>query len=245
MAGTRRSTTARSLHSVRFPGETPAYRAARNRLLRAERDLRRRLEAVATLRRALPLGGVVREDYVFEEGGPSPDDLTTVRRVRMSELFADGKPSLLVYSYMFGPAMPDACPMCTSLLDGLDGTVAHATERVNFVVVAKSPIQRVRAFARDRGWRRLRLLSSAGNTYNRDYLGEDATGAQNPSLNVFVRLEGAIHHFYNTELFFLGTGRGQHPRHVDLLWPLWNLFDLTPEGRGTDWYPQLRYDTAR
>jgi predicted dithiol-disulfide oxidoreductase (DUF899 family) len=109
------------------------------------------------------------------------------------------------------------------------------------LVVAKSPIARIMALARERGWHGLRLLSSAGNTYNRDYHGENRREDQLPSLNVFVRRNGRIHHFYQTELLFAPTARGQDGRHVDMIWPLWNMFDVTPEGRGTDWYPRLRY----
>jgi predicted dithiol-disulfide oxidoreductase (DUF899 family) len=133
--------------------------------------------------------------------------------------------------------------MCTSMLDGLDGIAPHATQRVNFAVVAKSPIDRILKFARERGWRNLRLLSSAGTTYNRDYGGEAEDGSQRPSLNVFARRAEKIHHFYNAELLFVRSEKGQNPRHVDLLWPLWNLFDLTPDGRGTDWYPRLGYES--
>ena len=127
------------------------------------------------------------------------------------------------------------------MLDGLDRTVLHAGQRLNVVVVAKSPIQRIRAIARDRGWRNLRLLSSAGNSYNRDYRGENEKGSQIPALNVFTRKGGKIHHAYCTELMFARSDPGQHPRHVDVIWPLWNLFDYTPEGRGTDWHPKLVY----
>ena len=106
-------------------------------------------------------------------------------------------------------------------------------------MVAKSPIQRIRAVARERGWNHLRLLSSAGNTYNHDYQGENEKGDQLPSLNVFARRDGKIHHFFNTELLFAPSEPGQDGRHVDLIWPLWNLLDFTPEGRGTDWRPKL------
>ncbi|MCI0348289.1 MAG: DUF899 family protein, partial [Acidobacteriales bacterium] len=124
---------------------------------------------------------------------------------------------------------------------GLNGVAPHATERINFAAVAKSPLARIRAFARERGWRNLRLLSSAGNTYNRDYYGETQDGSQIPSLNVFVRRDGKVRHFYNTELLFAPREPGQDGRHVDLIWPLWNLFDFTQDGRGTDWYPKLTY----
>ncbi|MBI4490562.1 MAG: DUF899 family protein [Deltaproteobacteria bacterium] len=229
-------------HSVRFPGESRGYRRARNELLLAERQLRRHIEKVAALRRQLPLGGNLDQDYVFEEGAPDLDDTETVRRVRLSDLFEHGKGSLIVYSFMYGPEMAKPCPMCTALLDGLNGTAPHTAQRVNFVVVAKSPIQRIRAFAGERGWRHLRLLSSSGNTYNRDYHGETSDGSQSPALNVFVRRGRKVHHFYSTELLFAPTEPGQNARHVDLIWPLWSLFDLTPEGRGADWYPKLSYE---
>jgi predicted dithiol-disulfide oxidoreductase (DUF899 family) len=239
-AKTKRKPAPKWLHGERFPGESKAYRSARDKLLRAEMDLRRQMEQVAVIRRKLPLGGPVPQDYEFEEGAADLDDTQTVRRIRLSELFQPGKGTLIVYSYMYGPNMARPCPSCTSILDGLNGTAPHAAQRVNLVVVAKSPIGRIRDFARGRGWRNLWLLSSEGNSYNRDYRGETATGSQMPSLNVFVKRGGKIHHVYNTELAFAPREKGQDPRHVDAIWPLWNLFDYTPEGRG-DWYPKLSY----
>jgi predicted dithiol-disulfide oxidoreductase (DUF899 family) len=221
-----------SKHSVRFPGETQSYRSARDQLLEAEVALRRNLEDVAAKRRTLPPGGEVPEDYTFDsEKGP----------VRMSQLFADGKATLVIYSFMFGPKMAAACPLCTSILDGMDGEAPHIRQRVNFAVVAKSPIERILQFARSRGWRNLPLLSSANNTYNRDYHAEESNGGQMPALNVFVRRDERIRHFYNTELLYAPHEKGQDGRHVDLIWPLWNLFDYTPDGRGTDWNPRLSY----
>lgn len=233
--------TPSTLHSMRFPGESAEYRAARDRLLRDEAALRRHIEEVAALRRALPLGGPVAEDYVFEEGAAELDDVGTVRKVRLSDLFERGKDTLVAYSFMYSPAMEKPCPMCTAMLDSLNGTAPHASQRVNLVVVAKSPLERIRSHARARGWRNLRLLSSAGNTYNRDYHADAADGSQNPILNIFVKRDGKVRHFYATELFFAKTEPGQNPRHVDSIWPLWNLFDFTPEGRGEDWYPRLGY----
>ena len=161
--------------------------------------------------------------------------------VRLSELFADEKNTLIIYSFMFGPKMERARPSCTSILDGLDGETPHVTQRVNFAVVAKSPIEQIMNFAESRGWRNLRLLSSANNTYNRDYHGEDADEDQIPALNVFVKRDGAMYHFYNTELLYAPSEPGRDSRHVDSIWPLWNLFDETPEGRGQDWNPKLVY----
>ncbi len=226
-------------HPIRFPGEGEAYRTARNALLEAELDLRARLEEVAALRRRLPLGGKVPEDYAFEEpvGGPGGP---TARTVRLSELFEPEKRSLIVYSFMYGPDDPAPCPMCTSFLDGLDGLVPHITQRVNLAVAAKSPIARIREWAAARGWRNLRLLSSAKTRYNADYAAETPEGAQLPACNVFVKRPDGVYHFYAAELLYVPTDG--HPRHMDLLWPLWNFFDLTPEGRGNDWAPRLSYD---
>jgi predicted dithiol-disulfide oxidoreductase (DUF899 family) len=234
--------SSRGLHAVRLPGEAPNYRAARDKLLENEIALRRQIEAVAAERRALPLGGALKEDYVFDEIASAADHTAVRREVRLSELFAKAKDTLVVYSYMFGPRMAAPCPMCTSMLDSLDGSAPHITQRIDLAVVAKSPIDRILQVARDRGWRNLRLLSSAGNTYNCDYHGENAKGAQLPMLNVFTRRQGRIHHTYGTELLFAPADRGQDGRHVDSIWPLWNVFDLTPDGRGTNWYPRLRYD---
>jgi len=225
-----------SKHTIRFPNESQAYRTARDKLLDAEIALRRQIETVAAQRRTLPLGGEVPEDYLFEEATP-----TASRSVHLSQLFANGKDTLLVYSFMFGPQMVNACPACTSILDALDGEVPHVEQRANLVVVAKSPIQRIHAFAQIRGWRHLRLLSSASCTYNQDYHTETAKGDQLPLLNVFVRRDERIHHSYSTELFYAPSDPGQHARHVDLIWPLWNLLDLTPEGRGEKWSPKLSY----
>jgi predicted dithiol-disulfide oxidoreductase (DUF899 family) len=228
------------IHPIRFPGESEKYRAARDELLRAEVALRRSNEEVARMRRALPLGGRVPEDYVFEE--VAADASGKRAKVRLSELFKTGD-TLVLYSFMYGPEMERACPNCTSILDALDGEVRHIVQRVNFAVVAKSPPQRIETHARSRGWRALRLLSSAGNTYNRDYQGEDASGDQNAAINVFVRRDGEIRHFYYPEISFLPPESGQDPRHVDFIWPLWGLLDQTPEGRGSDdWHPRLSYD---
>jgi predicted dithiol-disulfide oxidoreductase (DUF899 family) len=127
------------------------------------------------------------------------------------------------------------------LLDQLDGAAEHASQHVNFAVAARTPIERLLTFGAERGWRRLRLLSSAGTTYNRDYLAETADGGQQSMLNVFHRDGNTIRHFWGSELFYAPTDPGQEPRHVGTLEPLWNLFDLTPEGRPADWHEQLSY----
>jgi predicted dithiol-disulfide oxidoreductase (DUF899 family) len=229
------------MSSVRFPGESKAYREARDKLLVAELELRRQVEAVAALRRTMPLGGEVPEDYAFEEGGNDSSDVETVRTVRLSELFAPGKDALLLYSYMYGPAMKQPCPLCTSMLDGLDGQANHVKQRANLAVVAQSPIKRIRELARGRGWHNMRLLSAAKNGYQRVYQGEDEKGGQNPTMNVFVRRDGRVHHFWCCEVLFNAPHDGLDSRHIDQFWPLWHLLDLTPDGRGKDFYPKLSY----
>ena len=229
------------MHTIRFPHETPQYRKARNELLEAEKDLRQEVERVAALRRTLPLGGALPQDYVFDEG----EESGKARRVKLSELFETGKDTLVLYSFMYGPEMKSACASCTSILDSLDGAAPHVSQRVNLAVVAKSPIARIREFARERGWRRLRLLSSAGNTYNRDYHAEKVDGAQIPALNVFVKRDGQVHHFWNAELLYEPAEVGQNSRHVDLIWPLWNVLDLTPDGRGADFHLRLSYELVQ
>jgi predicted dithiol-disulfide oxidoreductase (DUF899 family) len=226
---------------ARFPGESASYREARNELLEAEIELRQRIQEVAALRRKLPLGGVVPLDYEFTEAAADVNDLQAVRKVKLSELFTRQKASLVVYSFMYGPRMDHACPNCTSILDSLDRTAPHATQRINLAVVAKSPIERVRSFADTRGWRNLRLLSSAGSSFNHDYHGETESGSQNSTLNVFAQRDGKVYHVYGAEMQLVPTKQGSDPCHVDMIWPLWNLFDYTPEGRGSEWYPKLKY----
>jgi predicted dithiol-disulfide oxidoreductase (DUF899 family) len=244
--------------AMTFPGEPADYRAARDRLLEQEIELRRQTEAVAVARRALPPGGVVPTDYVFAGAGPNGE----VAVVRLSQLFAPGIDSLAIYSMMFPrdpvdrrPGAPGGetarlplaeapCPSCVALLDQLDGAVEHVSPRLTFVVVAKAPIERLVTFANERGWRRLRLLSSSNNTYNRDYHGETPEGVQRPMLNVFSREASGVRHFWASEMLYAPVDPGQDPRHLGTLEPMWNLFDLTREGRGDDFEEQLRYPAA-
>jgi len=242
--------------SISFPGESASYRVARDRLLEQEIELRRAMESVAETRRHLPPGGLVPEDYVFEGAGPDGGSA----KVRLSELFASSKDSLVIYNFMF-PRFPQdtrpglkggttarlkleegPCPSCTALLDQLDGATDHVGQRVNFVVIAKAPLPRLLAFAQERGWRRLRLLSAAGNNFKRDYHAETAEGFQLPMLNVFRRDGGEIRHFWSSEMLNAPADPGQDPRHAGTIEPLWNIFDLTPEGPGSDWEEQLSYD---
>jgi predicted dithiol-disulfide oxidoreductase (DUF899 family) len=239
---------------IRFPGESGEYRRERDRLLESEMELRRAIERVAAQRRTLPPGGPIPDDYRFE-------DVAGGGEVKLSELFENGKDTLVVYSFMFprwsgdtspGPAegetarLPLAetpCASCTSILDSLDGAAPHLAQRLDLAVVAKSDPDRIRNFVRERGWRNLRLLSSRNNAFNRDYHAETAEGEQVPILNVFIRDGDQIRHSWATELMFAPREEGEEPRHVDSIWPIWNVLDLTPAGRGADSaFPKLRYE---
>ena len=227
-----------NLHDKRFPGESEQYRNSRTQLLEAEIELRRNNEKVAELRRKLPIGGKIKEDYVLEELNSEGK----IKRTKLSELFASGKDTLIIYSYMYGPELEKPCPSCTSIMDGLDGMIFHVNNRINFVMVTKSPINKMKKWAVSREWKNLRMLSSNKNSYNTDYFAEDEKGNQLPALNVFRKTQEGIFHFYNTETLYAPSDKDQNPRHVDMIWPIWNLFDLTPEGRGKDWYPQYSYE---
>jgi predicted dithiol-disulfide oxidoreductase (DUF899 family) len=222
----------------RFPGESTEYRRARNRLLRDEVALRRRIEEVAARRRELPLGGVVGTDYIFDAWSPGGGGY---RSVKFSELFEPGKRSLFVYNFMYpeGVGSMTPCPSCTSIIDSIDGAARHLVRRINFAVVAKAPIELFQEHAQRRGWSHTPLLSSAGNSFNRDYLAEDETGQQFPLAHVFTRRGRKIHHFWSSELWFADPERGQDRRQVDFMWPVWSLLDRTPEGRGKTFYPSL------
>ena len=234
------------LHHLAMPGESAEYRAARNKLLTEELALRRQTESVAALRRALPAGGSVAQNYVFDGDNGS---------LKLSDLFKPGMDTLALYSFMYGPERELPCTGCTHFLDGLEGMVQHITQRINLAVVAKSPLPRLLALARERGWRTLPLLSTHGNSYDRDYFGDssglpaavlkqqefkDGEEWDMPMLNVFQRRGKVVRHFWGSEVLYVPPEPGQEYRHNDALDSLWNMLDLTPEGR-RDFQPQLSY----
>lgn len=216
---------------VRFPNESAAYRAARTALLAEEIELRRHIERVAAQRRALPPGGEVRGDYRFEtEDGPAD----------FEALFRD-KPTLGVYSYMFGPERERPCPMCTNLLGAWEGNAADLAQRISLVVVARSPLERLTAWKHERGWKHLRLVTDLNGNYSRDYFGLLPDGSEVPAFNVFTRRDGTIRHFWSGEMTGATADPGQDPRGAPDPGPMWTILDDTPEGRGGDWYPKLDY----
>ncbi|SIO35210.1 DUF899 family protein [Paraburkholderia phenazinium] len=218
----------------RFPGESTQYREARNALLAEEIELRRHIERVAAQRRALPPGGAVPQDYRFEgEHGP----------VTLTEMFG-AHDTLVTYNWMFGPRTARSCPMCAATLSSLDGEMADILQRVAFAVIARSPIERLLAFKKERGWRHLRVYSSGGNSFNRDYANEDPDGEDTAEFNVFTRSGGVLRHFWGGEMGPQTADPGQDPRGAPDIMPVWQVLDMTPGGRGTNWYPKLEYGTS-
>lgn len=223
--------TLASLSEVRFPNESAEYRAARTELLADEIELRRHVERVAAKRRLLPPGGEVTGDYRFE--GPEGS-------MGFADLFGD-KDTLVLYSFMFGPQRDRPCPMCANLLGPLDQNAADIGQRVSLAVIARSPPERLQSFARERGWRNLKLYRDANDNYSRDYQGLLDDGSEVPALNAFTRKSGVIRHFWGGEMTGKTADPGQDPRGAPDLAPLWNILDITPNGRGIDWYPKLDY----
>jgi predicted dithiol-disulfide oxidoreductase (DUF899 family) len=205
------------------------------KLLVEEIALKDHAERVAAMRRALAPGRIV-DDYVFREGPPdlSRNDPKGFRETKLSELFGKDKNELLIYHMMYGPDWEGPCPMCTMWVTGYNGISHYVNERVNFVVVAKAPLAKLREWAKARGWNNVRLLSSYDSTFNLDMGAEDADGFQNPGISAFVRGPDGIRHFYSK----WASLDENNNRGLDLLSPVWNLYDLVPSGRD-DWYPSI------
>jgi len=220
-------------NGVRFPNESGEYREARDALLAEEIELRRHIERVAEQRRALPPGGTVPKNYeLIGENGPTT----------FADLFGD-KQTLAVYSYMYGSQREQPCPMCTSLMAAWDGEALDVEQRIALVMVARSPIERLLAVKKQRGWRHLKLYSDLEGDFTRDYVSAD--DADVPGFSVFTRRDGSIRHFWSGEMGGSTADPGQDPRGAPDLMPLWTILDNTPEGRGGDWYPSLSYGTRR
>ena len=206
------------MSELRYPNESREYRDARDALLKDEQELIAKVKAVAEKRRHLPVGGQLKQDYVFQWA----NDGKVGQNVKFSELFG-GKNTLLLYSFMFGPNWDNPCPSCTSLVDGFDRTWYQVAQDAAFVAIAKAPAERINAWAGKRGWSQIPLVSGSKSPYQADYRCQrESDDMQLPVMLVFMRRDGRIFHFWATET----TGN-----HVDTVWPYWNLMDFTPEGR--------------
>jgi predicted dithiol-disulfide oxidoreductase (DUF899 family) len=199
-----------------------SYRKLREELFEAERELMEHRERVAALRRALPRDQKI-DDYQLEGAW-------------LSELFSAPDQTLIVYHFMYGKAQTSPCPMCTMWIDGYDAVAPHVEQRADFVVLAAAGLQALERFAESRGWSNIRLVGAGDGTFKRDLGSENEAGEQSPMISVFRREGDDLFHFYSANADMNEHGQ----RGIDLLSPVWNLFDLTPEGRG-DWYPSLSY----
>jgi len=220
-------------HDLTFPNVSSDYRVARDALLTEEIELRRQAEKVSSLRRALPLGGALKEDYVFQN--LSSED------VKISELFSDISPNLLIYGFMFKPG-GEPCTVCTSLLDGLNGSAPHIKQNLNFAVIAKASVEELKAWANSRNWSNLNILSSGQTTYNLDYHAENDEECQLMMMNVFRKSDGGIFHSLGYEIKNAPIADEHNPRQRPQIWPLWSIYDLTLDGRPADWLPAYSYD---
>jgi predicted dithiol-disulfide oxidoreductase (DUF899 family) len=214
-----------------YPNDSAAYREARTRLLAEEIELRRHLERVAAQRRALPLGGEPPPYQFRDEQG---------RTVGLADMFGRHD-TLITYFWMYGPERQRPCPMCTSLLGSFDIPARDFEQKAALAVIGRSPVERQLAFARERGWRNLRFFATVGDDFPRDYRGFDDKGNEIPALDVWVKRDGKVHHFWGGGEMGATADPGQDARGAPDLSPLWLLLDLTPAGRGPDWYPRLEY----
>jgi predicted dithiol-disulfide oxidoreductase (DUF899 family) len=216
------------MSELRYPNESKEFRAARDALLKYEEELVAKVKAVAEKRRRLPPGGALKEDYVFQWA----NDGQVGQRLQFSALFGD-KPTLILYSWMFGPNWDKPCPSCTSLMDGFDRAWYSVSRDAAFATIAKAQPEKINAWAKERGWSHIPLVSGYESPFQADYKcqGEN-DDMQQPVMLVFRKKDGRIVHFWSTESMM---------NHVDTVWPYWNLFDFTPEGRPDRDTPPQRF----
>jgi len=223
-----------------LPNESAEYLAKREELRLAEIELLKQREKVAELRRGLPKGATI-QDYEFLEGPTSLDDGDApTKNVRLSELFTAPDRSLVIYHFMYGKKQTTPCPMCTAWIDGFNGVAHHLAQNVDLAIVAAADPSTLRAHARNRRWDKLRLLSAGESTFKYDLGSEDASGHQDSTISVFTRdNDGTLRHFYSGHPWLADDVK---ERGIDELNPIWNLLDLTPQGRGK-FYASLEYGT--
>lgn len=212
----------------RYPNESMAYRTARDALAEEEQELIRQVKAVAQKRQDLPLGGRLKDDYAFTWA----TDNSLGTPVTFEELF-DDKDSLLLYSFMFGPGWDNPCPSCTSIVDGIDRMSYQVGQDTSLVAIGKAPAKRINDWARKRGWTQIKLISGYESAYQADYGCQGETDEhQFAKMNVFKRVDGRIFHFWGSEV---------PDNDLDMIWPYWNLMDLTPAGRPDRWAPPQEF----
>ena len=150
--------------------------AAREELLKREKEHTRLGDEIAQLRRELPWVRVKR-DYRFE---------TDEGEKALIELF-DGRSQLLVYHFMFGPSYEAGCPINSSIADSVDGVLPHLHARdATFLLVSQAPLEKLQAYKRRMGWS-LPWVSSLPGAFNLD-LGFSQTEEQSREAVAQIRL---------------------------------------------------------
>lgn len=215
-----------------FPGASPEYEAARQALLAEEIELRRHSTRVAEQRRALPPGPVIEKAYKFKDEHGFD--------AQLFELF-DDKDTLVTYFWMYGPERQRPCPMCTNMIGALNGNARDIRQRVAFKILGRSPVGRQYEFANERGWRDIQFVQTVGDDYARDLGLLNPDGTENPALTVFYKDGDKVRLFWASEMTKEMADPGQDPRDSPDLAALWSVLDLTPSGRGENWYPKLQY----
>jgi len=221
-----------SLKRKHYPGESESYSRARAALLAEEIEFRRHMTRLAEQRQSLPAGPVVKKNYRFRDENGS--------EVGLSDLFG-AHDTLITYFWMYGPQRERPCPMCTNWLGSVNGNAVDVKQRVALRILGRSPVERQTAFAAERGWRHLDFVQTIGDDYARDLGVLSEKGDESPALVVYRKDGDAVRFFYAAEMPLEAADPGQDPRIAPDIASLWNLLDLTPEGRGKDWYPKLSY----
>ena len=215
---------------IRWAGESADYREARAALLAEEIELRRQIQRVAAQRRALPPGPVARDYRLLDEQG---------NELGLVDLFGRHD-TLFTYFWMFGPQRARPCPMCTSFVGSLDVPTPDIEQRLAIAIVGRSPVARQLAFARERGWQHLKFYQTVGDDFARDYRAL-VDGDEGAAVLVWKRDGDKVRLFWAAEGGSETADPGEDPRGAPDPTPLWNILDLTPDGRGKDWYPSLEY----
>jgi predicted dithiol-disulfide oxidoreductase (DUF899 family) len=215
-----------------FPGESPEYGQARQKLLQEEIEFRRHMTRLSEQRRSLPPGPVIDPKYRFKDANGAERSLL--------DLFGD-KAALVTYFWMYGPQRERPCPMCTNWLGAVNGNANDIKQRVALKILGRSPVERQIAFAQERGWQHLDFVQTIGDSYARELGLLDANGSENPAFVIFKRDGDTVRLFWASEMSGEMADPGQDPRDAPDIAPLWTILDYTPAGRGTDWYPKLSY----
>jgi predicted dithiol-disulfide oxidoreductase (DUF899 family) len=215
-----------------FPGASAEYDAARKALLAEEIEFRRHMTRLVAQRRALPPGPLISKNYRFKDEQGF--------EVGLHDLFGD-KDTLVTYFWMYGPKRDRPCPMCTNWLGAVNGNAADIKQRVALKILGRSGVERQYAFAQERGWRHLNFVQTLGDDYANDLGILMPDGSEYPALVVFKREADKVRLFWASEMKKEMADPGQDPRDAPDIASLWSVLDLTPGGRGTDWYPRLQY----